>query len=71
MSEGSARLDIRLPLGAMFIVLGVLIGGYGAVTAGDSALYARSLAVNINLWWGGVMAVCGLGLVTLGLRGRS
>jgi hypothetical protein len=64
------RLDVRLPLGALFIALGVLIGGYGVATAGDSALYARSLAVNINLWWGGVMAVCGLGLVLLGLRAR-
>ena len=66
--SGSASLDVRLPIGGLFMVLGVLIGAYGVVTSGDSVLYAPSLGVNINLWWGGVMWVFGLILVALGLR---
>jgi membrane protein implicated in regulation of membrane protease activity len=65
------KIDVRLPIGTLFLVLGLLIGGYGLVTSGDSALYARSLAVNINLWWGGVMFAFGLVFVALGLRARS
>jgi hypothetical protein len=70
MSGPSTRLDVRLPIGGLFIVLGLLIGGYGLATASDSALYVRSLSVNINLWWGVVMFWCGVAFVTLALRAR-
>lgn len=33
--------------------------GYGLATSGDAARYARSLSVNVNLWWGLVMFVFG------------
>jgi hypothetical protein len=51
------NLDIRLPLGLMFAIMGVILAGYGLVS--DKALYARSLGVNINLWWGIVLLVFG------------
>jgi hypothetical protein len=58
--SGVTGLDIRLPIGGLFTVLGLLLGGYGLATAGDSARYASSLGVNINLWWGLVMLVFGV-----------
>jgi membrane protein implicated in regulation of membrane protease activity len=61
-------LDVRLPIGGLFTLLGILIGGYGMTTAGDAARYARSAAVNINLWWGLVMLAFGLLLLFLGWR---
>jgi len=66
--SGPGALDVRLPIGGLFTVLGLLIGGYGVATSTDTALYVRSLAVNINLWWGGAMFVFGLLLVAMGLR---
>jgi hypothetical protein len=60
---GSARLDIRLPIGGLFTLLGLILAGYGAATANDSTHYARSLSFNINLWWGLVMLAFGLGLL--------
>jgi hypothetical protein len=65
------RLDVRVPIGALFLALGLLIGGYGLATAGSAGFYARSLGVNVNLWWGGVMAACGAVFLALGLRARS
>jgi hypothetical protein len=62
MSNASA-LDIRLPIGGLFTVLGVMVAGYGLATVRDPALYARSLQVNVNLWWGLVMLAFGLGLL--------
>lgn len=53
-------LDVRLPVGGLFAVLGLVLAGYGLATAGDATHYARSLSVNINLWWGVVMLVFGL-----------
>jgi hypothetical protein len=60
---GQTNLDVRVPIGGMFAVIGLVIGGFGLATAGDQALYARSLAVNVNLWWGGVMLVFGVVLL--------
>ena len=61
-------LDIRLPIGLMFTILGLLISGYGLL--GDPAVYERSLGININLWWGLVMLVFGLLMFLLG-KGAS
>jgi hypothetical protein len=59
-------LDIRLPIGGLFTVLGLLLAGYGLVT--DKALYERSLGINVNLEWGLVMLVFGVIMVVLGSR---
>ena len=44
------RLDIRIPIGLLFSILGTILTLYGAFS--DSSLYERSLGVNINFWWG-------------------
>ncbi len=56
-------MDIRFPIGLMFVVLGVLLTGYGLVS--DPQIYERSLGVNINLIWGLALLVFGSGLVLL------
>ncbi len=62
------RLDIRLPLGALFLVLGLLLLIFGLASSPE--VYERSLGVNINLWWGLVMLLFGLALLALGYRGH-
>jgi hypothetical protein len=59
-------LDIRVPIGALFAIIGVLLTGYGLVS--DRAIYARSLDLNVNLWWGLVLIL--FGAVMLGLARR-
>ena len=61
--SGSTGLDVRLPIGGLFTALGLLLTGYGLATTGDPSHYARSMSVNINLWWGLVMLIFGLGLL--------
>jgi hypothetical protein len=68
--SGVGGLDIRLPIGGLFVVLGLLLAGYGVATNGDSERYARSMSVNINLWWGLVMLVFGALLLLLAKRSR-
>jgi len=60
-------LDIRLPIGGLFTVLGSLLAGYGLVS--QKQLYERSLGINVNLEWGLVMLVFGVIMVALGRRG--
>ena len=62
-------LDIRMPIGLMFAILGLLLAGFGLF--GDKAIYQRSLGVNINLWWGLVLLVFGVIMLLLGRRGTS
>jgi len=62
-------LDIRLPIGGMFTVAGLLLAIYGLATGGDERLYERALGVNVNLWWGLVMLVFGVVMLLLGRRG--
>jgi hypothetical protein len=60
------RLDIRLPLGLLFLIFGLALSVFGLLS--DPALYQRSLYVNINLWWGVVLLVFGGAMVELGRR---
>jgi hypothetical protein len=62
-------LDIRIPLGLMFLITGGLLAAYGVVTWG-SAIYERSLGMNVNLIWGAVMFVFGVVMYVMGRRPR-
>jgi hypothetical protein len=59
-------LDLRLPIGLLFTLLGVLLLVYGLVS--DPALYQRSLGINANAWWGLVMAAFGGVMLALARR---
>lgn len=64
-------LDIRVPIGLMFAIIGALLALYGVLTGSDAELYRRALDININLWWGVVMLVFGLIMFFAGRRGAS
>ena len=53
-------VDIRIPIGLMFSVLGVLITIFGIVTKSDSSMYQRSLGINVNIIMGVLMLIFGL-----------
>jgi hypothetical protein len=59
-------LDIRLPIGGLFAVIGILLTGYGVLA--DKAIYQASLGVNVNLRWGLMMLVFGLIMAAFGQR---
>ena len=60
------NLDLRLPIGLMFAVFGAMLVVYGL--ASDRAIYARSLGINVNLWWGLVLLVFGLVMLAFATR---
>jgi multisubunit Na+/H+ antiporter MnhG subunit len=59
-------VDIRLPIGLMFGILGVLLAAFGLF--GDKSIYERSLGININLIWGTILIGFSLILLWLGSR---
>ncbi len=62
-------LDIRLPIGMMFTLLGLLLGIYGLATNSDP-IYQASLGININLIWGIALFVFGAVMLTFALKDR-
>ena len=62
-------IDIRLPLGLMFSLLGVVLVNAGLVMGNE--IYARSLGININFWWGLVLLVFGVVMFAFGRRGTA
>ncbi|MGA3343711.1 MAG: hypothetical protein ABSC76_02480 [Terracidiphilus sp.] len=64
-------LDLRVPLGLMFTLVGLILTLFGLKTNGNAVLYAPSLGINANLWWGLVLLVFGLTMLLLGRRGQK
>ena len=50
-------IDIRMPIGLLFSLLGLLLTFFGLFS--DHAIYEKSLGINVNLLWGLVMLVFG------------
>jgi uncharacterized protein YhhL (DUF1145 family) len=63
------QFDLRIAIGALFTVYGVLLALYGVLA--DKAQYARSLGFNINLIWGVVLLVFGLCMLLIRSRARK
>ena len=64
-------VDIRIPIGLMFSVLGVLITIFGFATKSDSSMYQRSLGINVNLVMGVVMLIFGLLMLYLSQKKKK
>jgi hypothetical protein len=65
------QLDLRLPIGVMFLTLGLLIGGYGLATQGSPLYDLQSEGVNIDIWWGVIMIAFGALMLWLAARAKS
>ncbi|MEI7903533.1 MAG: hypothetical protein WCK89_25110 [bacterium] len=63
-------LDLRLPIGLYFTILGLMLSGYGIITDSNIKLYHRSLDMNINQIWGVVLLVFGLSMLIPSLLDR-
>jgi hypothetical protein len=52
-------IDIKIPIGLMFSVFGILLTIYGLTTISDPAVYAKAFNINVNLWSGVFMLIFG------------
>ena len=57
-------LDVRLPIGLMFAIVGILLSGYGM-------LAARVEGASLNVVWGIVMLAVGAVMLWLSRRSRT
>ncbi|MBW7932096.1 MAG: hypothetical protein H3C62_00515 [Gemmatimonadaceae bacterium] len=63
------KFDLRLPIGFLFSLFGGILAIYGAVTPPD--LYAKSLGINVNLYWGVVLCAFGGVMLAFAVRSRG
>ena len=65
------NVDVRIPMGMMFTLMGAVLMAFGLSTKGNPEVYARSLGMNVNVWCGVALLVFGLLMVTFGRRGQA
>jgi hypothetical protein len=56
------HLDLRYPIGLLLTLYGVILAIQGLIAG------AKVLGLNVNLYWGGVMIACGLGVLYVARR---
>lgn len=61
-------MDLRLPIGLVFTIYGLLLAGYGLMTNG-ATMYDKSLGINVNTAWG-IFMLC-FGIITLFFAKRA
>lgn len=64
-------VDIRLPIGLMFTIIGIIISIFGITTNSDQEMYQRSLGLNVNLVMGLFMLVFGGIMLYFALRKKK
>lgn len=67
MSEQHLGMDLRLPIGGMFVLLALALVVYGLLSPNAEAPLTKA---NVNLYWGLVMLVFGAVMLALGFRAK-
>jgi hypothetical protein len=62
-------IDLRVPVGSLFSVLGVLLTAYGAATLGQPGTMPTGVAIDVI--WGLVLLAFGVGMLLLARRARA
>lgn len=64
-------VDIKLPIGLMFSILGIILTIHGLFTVANVELYKKSLEININLWAGAFMLAFGIIMLAFSKRPKN
>jgi hypothetical protein len=63
------RLDLRLPLGLLFSIFGIILIAQGLLAS--PAANAKSLGLNVNLYWGLAQLAFGAVMLIFALVSRK
>ena len=65
------HLDVRIPAGMMFSITGSILTAFGVATHSRADIYAKSMGIDANLWWGLVLLIFGMIVLSLGRKGQG
>jgi hypothetical protein len=63
-------VDARIAVGMFFTLTGTILAAFGLSTRDQMNVYARSLGIDANLWWGLALLVFGILMLAFGRRGQ-
>ena len=63
--------DSRISSGMLFTLIGTILTAFGLSTRSNADVYAKSLGIDANLWWGLALLVFGIVTLTLGRRAQA
>jgi sulfite exporter TauE/SafE len=64
-------VDIRIPIGLMFTVVGIIISVFGFFTMSNTEMYHKSLGINVNIIMGLLMLIFGLVMLYFARRKKK
>jgi membrane-bound ClpP family serine protease len=59
LEKEPTKLDLRIPMGSMFTLMGMILTVFGMITRGKETVYASSLGINANLFYGPALLIFG------------
>jgi Na+/H+ antiporter NhaD/arsenite permease-like protein len=62
-------MDLRLPIGIFFVLVGCIMVGYGIISPHD--IPNISEPININLYWGILLLIFGLPMAVFGWKAEA
>ncbi len=68
-ARGPNEVDARIAVGMFFTLSGTILSAFGVSTRDNADVYAKSLGIDVNLWWG--LGLLGFGIVMLALGRRG
>lgn len=63
--------DPRISMGMLFTLIGTILTAFGLSTRSNADVYAKSMGIDANLWWGLVLLTFGIVILMLGRRGQA
>jgi hypothetical protein len=64
------HVDARIAAGMFFTLTGTILSAFGLSTRDGMDMYAKSLGIDANLWWGLALLVFGIAMLAFGRRGQ-
>jgi hypothetical protein len=64
------QTDIRLPIGLLFALIGIVITVFGLATNG-AEIYRHSLGINVNIWSGIFLTIFGVIMLVMAIRAQK
>ena len=62
-------IDLRLPIGLFFLVVGIVLTGFGLISPHDVPNLNQS--INIDLYWGVILLLFGGVMTVFGVKGQK
>jgi len=63
--------DPRISMGMLFTLIGTILTAFGLATRTNADAYVKSMGIDVNLWWGLLLLLFGIVILTLGRRGQA